>query len=212
MKRFSILFFTAVLAFTSLSAQEADIRKVAEKYKNVNTLTASVTQTRHNEAVSEDVVANGFFYFKNTFMSMVFSEEKEMLVTDGKLFVMVREGKTHTARGKGKGNNPFEILLTVFKNIFSGKTCDDSLTEVADVKLAKKAGFCTVTVTPVIQNEKAKRRMIFRSFVATVDLTSAELCSLCIHEKGGNYTRYDFSDYLSDVEISDSVFDPQSVL
>lgn len=212
MKRLSILFFAVILAFTTLSAQEADIRKVAEKYKGVNTLTAAVTQTRHNEAVSGDMVAKGYFYYKHSLMSMVFSKEKEMLMTDGKTFVMIRDGKTRTAHGKGKGNNPFETLLRVFRNIFSGKACDDSLAGIADVKLTEQAGVCTITVTPVIQNDKEKRRMMFSSFVAVVDLKSAELRSLCIHEKGKNYTRYDFSNYLPGVNISDDVFDPQYAL
>ena len=212
MKRLSILFFTVILAFTTLSAQESDIRKVVEKYKNVNTLIAAVIQTRHNEAVSKDVVSKGYFYFKNPLMSMVFSEEKEMLMTNGKTFVMVRDGKTRTAKGKGGGYNPYETLLTVFRNIFSGKACDDSLAGVADVKLARQAGTCTITVTPIMQDDKAKRRMMFSSFVAVVDLKSAEFRSLCIYEKGKSYTKYDFSEYLFDVEVGDSVFEPRSVL
>ena len=38
MKRLYILFITAILLCTALSAQEADIRKVAERYKGINLL------------------------------------------------------------------------------------------------------------------------------------------------------------------------------
>ena len=56
MKRLYILFITAILLCTALSAQEADIRKVAERYKGINTFTATVIRTKHHAAVAEDAV------------------------------------------------------------------------------------------------------------------------------------------------------------
>ena len=48
MKRLYILFITAILLCTALSAQEADIRKVAERYKGINTFTATVIRIKHH--------------------------------------------------------------------------------------------------------------------------------------------------------------------
>ena len=52
---------------------------------------------------------------------------------------------------------------------------------------------------------------MFTSFVLTLDLRLSELISLRMNEKGDNYTQYDFSDYVFDGAVSDSVFNPQSL-
>lgn len=201
-----------VLACTGISAQRTDLRKLAERYKTAKTLTADVKQTRHNVALTKDVVTNGHFYYKkpNT-QSMVFKDSKEMLLATGNTFVMVKNGKQYTAKAKGKGNNPFEILQDVFRNLLSADE-NAVLTDMADVKLKKIGNACTITITPVVADSKAKRKMAFVSCVAIIDLKAAELRSLCINERRGNYTQYDFSNYVFNAEVSSSAFDTQTVM
>lgn len=209
MKKIFIL--SALLICTGLSAQRADIRKAAERYKNANTVITNVTQTRHNTAIAQDMTALGHFYYKKpNCQSMVFQDAKEMLLAVDNTFVMVKDGKQRMARAKGKGNNPFEVLQSVFRNLLSADD-DASLSELADVQLTKQGDICTVTIIPTVTDPKVKRRMMFTSCVATIDLKTAELRSLRINEQGGNYTQYDFSNYLFNAEVSDSVFDVSAV-
>ena len=133
-----------------------------------------------------------------------------MLLAVDNTFVMVKDGKQRTARAKGKGNNPFEVLQSVFRNLLSADD-ETSLSELADVKLTKQGDICTIIITPTVTDSKVKRRMMFTSCVATIDLKVAELHRLRINEQGGNYTQYDFSNYLFNAEVSDSVFDVNAV-
>jgi outer membrane lipoprotein-sorting protein len=75
-----------------------------------------------------------------------------------------------------------------------------------------QGNLCTVTITPVFKDAKVKKRAMFSSCVATVDLKNAELRKLRINEKGRNYTQYDFSNYQLNADFSASVFETNSVL
>ncbi len=212
MKRLLILFFTAVLVCTGASAQQADIRKAAERYKGTNTLTARVTQTRHNAALTKDAVSEGYFYYKKPdSQSMVFKESGEMLIAASNTFIMVKSGKQHIAKANGKGDNPFEVLRDVFRNLLSSDD-DAKLTDMADVKMTKQGNICTITITPIVTDAKAKRRMMYTSCTATIDLKAGELRTLRVNEQGENYTQYDFSNYVFNTEVNSSVFDPKTVM
>ena len=172
-----ILFFTALFACASLFAQKAEIQQAVERYKNMNTLTAAVTWTRHNAAVTQDVVTQGYFYFKPPGrMCMTFNDGKDMLLMDGSTFAMVTDGKKSVA--KGEGSNQFESLLAVFKSLVSGGDADVDLSELADVDITKRDNICTLTIIPLVPDEKAKRKQMFTSFVLTLDLKLSELKSL----------------------------------
>lgn len=212
MKR-SFIMLGMLLAFCmDLSAQKADIREAAKKYESVNTLITAVTQTRHSTIIAEDAVTEGHFYFrKPDCMCMVFKESGEQFYAVGNTYVMVKDGKSHTAKGKGKGDNPFETLKLVFGDLLSGKD-NPELSQIAEVDLEKQGDICTVTIVPVIGDAKNRRRMMFTSCVATIDLKTAELRRVRINEKDGNYTQYDFSNYLPGAEISSDVFSPKNRL
>lgn len=213
MKRLFILLITLLPICTGASAQRADIRKAAERYKAANTLIAHVTQTRHNTALTEDVVTEGHFYYKKPdSQSMVFKQSGEMLVAVGNTFVMVKEGRQYVAKTRGKGDNPFEVLRDVFRNLLSSPNDDGPLTDMAEVRLERQGDICTITITPAATDSKARRRRMFSSCVVTVDLKAAELRRLHINEQGENYTQYDFSGYVLDAEVSSSVFDTRTVM
>lgn len=205
MKRLFTLFISATFACVTLFAQESDIRKVAVHYKNMKTMTATATRTKHNAAVADDAVVKGEFYFKNPDkMCMIFNDGKDMLLMDGSVFTMVNNGKKSIA--KGETARQFESLQVVFKHLMSGKESDNTINELADVEITKQNHMCVVTVTPVVSDAKAKRRLMFTSFVLTIDTQSSEFKSLRMNEKGQNYTQYDLSGYVLDGVISDSVF------
>ena len=176
MKRLYTLFITAILLCTALSAQEADIRKVAERYKGINTFTATVIRTKHHAAVAEDAVTKGKFHFMQPNEAyMTFNEGKDMLIMDNGVFTMINDGQESIA--KGVTHKQFEVLLIVLRNLLSSDNDSTDIKEVADMEITK-----------------AKRRMMFTSFVLTIDIQSSEFKGLRMNEKGKNYTQYDFSD------------------
>ena len=211
MKR-SYILFAVLFACQLLSAQRAELYKAAERFKDVHALKTDVTQTKHNAALTEDISASGhFFYQEPDRCSMVFADIKEMLLAVDDTFVMVRDGKQHVAKAKGRGNNPFEVLSDVFRKLLSADEKAD-LSELADVSLSRKGDFCTITITPATTSNKTRRRLMYTSCIATVDLKAAELRSVRIYERGENYTQYDFTNYVFNAGIDADVFDIQSVM
>ena len=206
------VFLTALLVIClQVNALLADVRKAAERYKNAKTLVTGVTQTRHHVALTKDAVAKGHFYYQSpNSESMVFEDAKEMLIATANTFTMVKDGRQRVAKAQGKGNNPFETLRDVFTSLIT--TDNATLTDAADVTFAKQGNLCTMTVTPKTADAKAKRRMMFTSCVATLNLKTAELTRLVIHEQNGNYTQYDFSNYVFNGKVAEGAFDPKTVL
>lgn len=212
MKRIVFTLLAAVLLCAAANAQRTEIQKAAQRYRNVSSLTASVTQTRHNAAVAKDAVTSGKFYFKSPDkQSMVFSKTKEMLLSEGGSYIMVRNGKQRKAKASVKGANPFEVLKEVFGNLISGGSTVQ-LSKNADVKLARQGSTGTITITPNITDSKAKRRLMYTSCVVTVDIKAAEVRRILINERGKNYTRYDFSDFRLNADVSNSVFNVKTAL
>ncbi len=212
MKRAITLFVSVAIACIGAFAQRAEISKAAERYRTATSLVTDVSQTRHNAAMTEDVVSKGNFYYKSPgSFSMVFKDTDEMLLALDKTFVMVRDGKQRTAKADGTGKNPFEILWDVFGNLISADE-GTALTELADVQMAKKGGICTIIITPEAADAKVRRRMTFTSCVVTIDTDAAELRSVRINERGDNYTQYDFSNYKLNAEVNSDVFEAKAAL
>lgn len=201
-----------MLVFTGIHAQQAELRKAAiSRYKNVSTLTAHVTMTRHNAALTNDVVTKGEFYFKSpNSESMVFASTKDMLLAVGETYTMVKGGKQRAIKANSTGNNPFEVLRDIFTNLFAANG-STNLSKMASIQMQKKGNNCIMTVTPNVTDSKAKRRMMYTSCVATIDMKNAEVKTLRINERGGNYTQYDFSGYALNASVDNSVFNTKIV-
>ena len=206
MKKILSIFLVVVVAICSLHAQDAEMmQKAMERFKNMTTLTADVTQTKHNSMVAKDIVSKGNFYFKKpNKMSMTFNEGKDMMLMDGETFTIVKDGVRNTA--KGGGNEQLQTLTTIIKNFSAGQESDIDLSEIADIDIEKKGNLMVMTVTPIVSDPKAKRRQMFTSFVVTIDQKAGELRSLRMNEKGKNYTQYDFSNFQLNAPVNDSVF------
>lgn len=212
MKRLFTLLAAMMLVFTGIHAQQAELRKVAiSRYKNVSTLTAHVTMTRHNAALTNDVVTKGEFYFKSpNSESMVFASTKDMLLAVGETYTMVKGGKQRAIKANSTGNNPFEVLRDIFTNLFAANG-SANLSKMASVQMQKKGNTCIMTVTPNVTDGKAKRRMMYTSCVVTIDMKNAEVKTIRINERGGNYTQYDFSGYVLNASVDNSVFNTKIV-
>jgi len=199
---FTFLLFT--FSFFLCSAQDAEMmQKAQEKFKNMQTLQADVTVTKHNTMVTKDVVTKGKFYFKKP-SKMCLMAGTDQLLMDGQTFTMVKDGKKQTMNGKG--NSQLEALKTIMQNFSAGQESEIDLSEIADVDVEKAGDVITMTVTPIVTDPKQKRKMMFTSFVIVIDQKKSELKSVRMNEKGQNYTQYDFSNFKMNGEIADSVF------
>lgn len=188
MRKLFILFVTVVFSSILLFAQE--------------TITAVVTRTKHNPAVIDDLVTRGTFHFKQPGrMCMIFNDEKEKLLMDGTSFILINDGKSSVA--KGKEANHLELLQRVLQNILAG---GDGMidNQGPDMEITRQDNI--IQIIPVNTSAKATRRMMFTSFTLTVDPVNSGLISMCMNEKGGNYTQYDFSGYIFDEIIDDEIF------
>lgn len=207
MKKFFVLLTVFVLSACcsfSLYAQEDVMKQAMEGYKNLTTLSAKVTKTVHNEMVTKDVVTKGDFYFKKPAKMVITTNQgKDKLLTDGESFTIVNNGKANTANAKG--NSALTPLVNAIKGMTSGNT-DTDLSDVADVDMERQGNLMIMTIVPITKSAADKRKLMFQSFVITVDSKAGELKSIRLNEKGKNYQQYDFSDFKHDVKIDDAVF------
>ena len=213
MKKILTVLFGLVLAasplssgLTSVLAQDADImQKAQERFKNMETLEADVVMTKHNTMVTKDVTSKGKFYFKKpSKMTMSFNDGADMLLMDGQTFTMVKDGKKQTM--SGNGNSQLEALKTLLQNFSAGQESEVDLSDIADVDMERNGDLVVITVTPIVTDAKQKRKMMFTSFVVTVNTKKSELKSVRMNEKGENYTEYEFSNFKVNGNVPDAVF------
>lgn len=196
----------ACVTSSLVSAQDAEMmQKAMERYKAMNTLTADVTQTRHNALIAKDAVSKGNFYFKKpNKMCMSFNNGKDEMLMNGDTFTIVKDGVKNST--SGSSNSQLESLKTILKNFSAGQESDVDLSDIADVDVTKKGNLMVMTITPIVADAKAKRKQMFSSFIVTIDQKAGELKSLRMNEKGQNYTQYDFSNFVLNGKVNDSVF------
>lgn len=208
MKRILIilsLILCAVFCFTSPATAQQDVMQQAmEGYKNLTSVKADVKKTVHNTMVTKDVVTTGTFYFKKPAMMCITTNGgKDQLLTNGESFTIVQNGKPSTANAKG--NSSLTPLVNAIKGITQGKA-DTDLSDVADVDMEREGDLMIMTIAPITKSAAEKRKLMFQSFVITIDTKAGELKSVRLNEKGQNYQLYELSNFKRDVKIDDAVF------
>lgn len=208
MKRILIilsLIMCAVFCFTSPATAQQDVMQQAmEGYKNLTSVKADVKKTVHNTMVTKDVVTTGTFYFKKPAMMCITTNGgKDQLLTNGESFTIVQNGKPSTANAKG--NSSLTPLVNAIKGITQGKA-DTDLSDVADVDMEREGDLMIMTIAPITKSAAEKRKLMFQSFVITIDTKAGELKSVRLNEKGQNYQLYELSNFKRDVKIDDAVF------
>lgn len=205
MKKILFVLLAMIGSITLSQAQDQDVMQQAMAgYKNLTSMTAKVKKTVHNEMVTKDVVTNGTFYFKKPAKMCVSTNGgKDKLVTDGENFTIVQDGNATTANAKG--NAALSPLVTAIKSITSGNG-DTDLSDFADVDMERNGDLLTMTITPIVKKAADKKKMLYQSFVITIDQKAGLLKSIRLNGKGKNYEQYDFSDFKMDAKFDDSVF------
>ena len=184
------LFLLAFLPLT-IMAQQADFQKAVARYKNAKTVTANVTKRAHKDAVANDAVTKGTFLMKApNEVSITMEGGKDQLIMQGNNFTMVANGRKH--KTDSQKNIQFASFQTVFESILSGGT--KSISQLKDLTMKKNGTRLVLTITPQPDSKKAARRMMFTSFVLTIDTKTSEIRSLRMNERSG-YTEYTFSGY-----------------
>ena len=172
-------------------AQQSDFRKAVAKYKNTTMVTASVVKTSHKNALAKDVITKGLLTMKSpSEVSIVIDGGKDQLLMNGSTFTMVVNGKKHTT--SSERNPQFASFQTVFESILSGGSKDISL--LGDLTVTKQGSLLVLTITPQAASKKGAKRIMFSSFVLSIDSNTSELKSLKMNERAG-YTEYTFSGY-----------------
>ena len=185
------LFITLVCQLTICVAQQADFQKAVAKYKTAKTISATATKTSHKNAVATDAVSKGTLLMKAPAeVSITMEGGKDQLLMQGSTFTMTVKGKKHTTSSEKNGQ--FRSFQTVFESILSGGAKD--ISKLSDLTTTKQGNTLTLTITPQAESKKAARRMMFSSFVLTIDTKTSELKSLRMNERGG-FTEYTFSGY-----------------
>lgn len=186
-----LLILTLLCQLTISVAQQADFQKAVARYKDAANVTASVTKITHKKAVAKDVISKGTLTMKRpATVSIVIDGGKDQLLMEGSNFTMVVKGKKH--KTSSQKNVQFTSFQTVFESILSGGQKD--ISKLGDLTVSKQGGNLVLTITPQAADKKSARRMLFSSFVLTIDTKTSELKSLRMNERAG-YTDYAFSGF-----------------
>ena len=186
-----LLLFLFAFSPIAIMAQQADFQKAVARYKNAKTVTANVTKRAHKDAVATDAVTKGTFLMKApNEVSITMEGGKDQLIMEGNKFTMVANGRKH--KTDSQKNSQFASFQTVFESILSGGT--KSISQLKDLTRQKNGTLLVLTITPQPGSKKEARRMMFTSFVLTIDTKSSEIRSLRMNERNG-YTEYTFSGY-----------------
>lgn len=186
-----LLILTLLCQLAMSVAQQADFQKAVARYKDAANVTASVTKITHKKAVAKDVISKGTLTMKRpATVSIVIDGGKDQLLMEGSNFTMVVKGKKH--KTSSQKNVQFTSFQTVFESILSGGQKD--ISKLGDLTVSKQGGNLVLTITPQAADKKSARRMLFSSFVLTIDTKTSELKSLRMNERAG-YTDYTFSGF-----------------
>lgn len=195
MKKITLLLFSMFM-FVAAFGQNADFQKAVAKYKNVSSLTATAMRTTHKTSGKDEVV-KGTLYVKSP-EKVLIQNGKDALLMNGVFFTM-KKGPLK-ARTNSLKDSRYKTFHDVLTGIFNGGSTE--ISKNSDVKILKTGVNVVLTITP----EAGKKKMMFSSFVVTIDAKSQELRSIRMNQKGSNYTEYRFSDYKLGASVDDKVF------
>ena len=188
MKRLLIAFSFIIFHLFSV-AQNADLQKAIARYKKATTVTAAATKTSHKDAIAKDVITKGTLTMKKPAdVSISIDGGKDQLIMHDSEFTMIVKGKSH--KTSSQKNLQFATFQAVFEYILKGGEGD--LSKISDLAVTKQGNNIVLTITPKAETKKDQRRMLFSSFVLTIDKNTSELKALRMNERGG-YTEYTFT-------------------
>lgn len=194
-----ILFFLLLSLTTTAAAfaQNADFTQAVAKYRTAKTATAKATMVKHNKAMTKNKTYSGSLYMKSPDkVAISCGDGKEQLVMNGNTFTMVTGG--HKRVASAKTASQFAAFKAVLQSVLNGGKTD--ITKVQGVKVEAEGGNVVVTMTPA-----KEKRMMFTSFVLTIDRKTGALDALTLNSKRG-FTKYTFAGFKFGGTVSDKAF------
>ena len=183
----SFLFVFMVCAL----AQGSDFQRAVGHFKG-HAATATATRTTHKAALAKDATAQGTLTMSQPAkVDIAIDGGKDALLMEGSTFTMTVKGKKHVTTSQQ--NPQFATFQKVFEAILAGGTQD--IAALKEVSVKKDGKQLVLTITPEAADKKQQRRMMFSSFVLTIDAATSQLRSLRMNEKAGNYTDYTFTNF-----------------
>ena len=191
MKRL-FLFLTILFVQISVAmAQGSDFQRAVSHFKG-HGATAAATRITHKAALANDATAQGTLTMRQpATVEISIDGGKDALLMEGSTFTMTVRGKKHTTTSQQ--NLQFATFQKVFEGILAGGAQD--IAALKEVSVKKDGKKLVVTITPEAADKKQQRRMMFSSFVLTIDAATSQLLSLRMNEKADNYTEYTFSNF-----------------
>lgn len=190
MKKIFSLLFLSVLC-VGMYAQAVDFQKAVRKFKGMSSVVAVATRVDHKAAVANDEKFIGTMTIvAPDKMNISVADGKEQLDMTGDEFTMVMRGREH--KTSSKKDNQFVAFQAVLKAIINAD--GGKLDEISGVTLTQEGDIITIKMDPSIGEEK-KKRMLFSSFLITLDSKKGEFRTLRMNGRGKNYTEYSFSSF-----------------
>lgn len=172
-------------------AQAVDFQKAVRKFKGKSSVTAVATRLDYKAAVANGEKFTGTMTIvAPDKMNISVADGKEQLNMSGDDFTMVMRGREH--KTSSKKNNQFVAFQAVLKAIINADS--SMLDKIPGVTLTQKGHIITIKMDPSI-GEAKKKRMLFSSFLITLDTTKGEFRTLRMNGRGKNYTEYSFSNF-----------------
>lgn len=199
------LLFSLFLALISVAGTQAQttFQKAVRGYGRAKTATASASCSRHIAKLKKQRAAEqGYLYMQAPDkVAIISADGKNKLVMNGTQFTMVQNGKKH--KTSSKTNPQFATFYKVFTSILAGGSTDVSKYEGVDV--STQGSNVVITITPVVQG---KKRLMFSSFVLTINKSTGALVNLRMNQRKGNYINYAFSHFFFGSSITGNAFQP----
>lgn len=205
MKKICSIIMMVYLSVTGISAGTLEeIRNILNKYDGNRYNTAQVLRTEHNTAISDDINEVGTLYIQNSdIISMIFRIGYDAMLYDNGSFTMYQKGKKRVA-----GGTISEQLGLIFEVMDHIKYLNDvsPLEQKARISVSESDKIHKITVEPIAEGKKNRRRMLYTSCEIEFDVTGQSLKSLKVCRRGGNYTLYTFRDFEKTAVLPDNVF------
>lgn len=199
MKKILFLMLLSLTMVTTAFAQEAVFEQAVAKYRTAKSATAKAVMVKHNKAMTKNKTYNGTLYMKSPDkVAITCDNGKEQLVMNGNTFTMVMGGHKRVASAKTAAQ--FAAFKTVLQSVLNGGKTD--ISKVQGVKLETDGGNVVITMTPATE-----KRMMFTSFVLSIDRKTGSLESLSLNSKRG-FTKYTFTGFKFGGTVNDKVFNP----
>jgi len=143
----------------------------------------NVTRTRHQAALTTDVVTTGTLTIrKPDYICISTDGGRDQLLMDGTKFTMTMGGKLHETNSQQ--NPQFDTFQKVLHAVINAQP----IPECEDLTVETKNGQRTITITPSTK----KKRQMFTSFVLVIDEKTSAFRQLRMNERADNYINYDF--------------------